>query len=114
MDTCWPLCAASSMLTLAPCRSHMIKAWAQAPSITRPAICRAIAEAVGKNVGVPVEGVLLEDAYTKQIWPDWVTSLFALNQRADSTKAQKLLKWDSFKSTDMLSDIASGSYAAEK
>lgn len=92
----------------------MIKAWAQAPSITRPAICRAIAEAVGKNVGVPVEGVLLEDAYTKQIWPDWVTSLFALNQRADSTKAQKLLKWDSFKSTDMLSDIASGSYAAEK
>lgn len=94
----------------------MLKAWApaQATLITSPAVCSAIAEAVGKNVGVPVEGVSLEDAYAKQIWPDWVTSLFMLNQRADSTKAQKLLRWGSFKSTDMLSDIASGSYAAKK
>ncbi len=71
---------------------------------------RAIAEAVGKNVGVPAEGLLLEDAYAKKIWPPWVTSLYVLNQRADSSKAERMLGWGGFKNIKMLSDIESGSY----
>ena len=75
---------------------------------------RGIAEAVGKNVGVPAEGVSLGDAYAKEIWPEWVTSLFVLNQRADSSKATRVLGWGDFKQLRMLSDIESGSYAASK
>lgn len=74
---------------------------------------RGIAEAVGKNAGVPTEGISLEDAYAKEIWPAWVTSLYVLNNRAASTKAQKLLGWGDFKSMEMLSDISDGSYASK-
>ena len=69
---------------------------------------------MGKNVGVPAEGVSLEDAYAKKIWPEWVTALYVLNQRADSSKAMKTLGWGDFKQLKMLSDIESGSYAASK
>ena len=75
---------------------------------------RAIAEAVGKNVGVPAEGLSLEDAYAKKIWPPWVTSLYVLNQRADSSKAERILGWGGFKGIRMLSDIESGSYTEHK
>ena len=56
----------------------------------------------------------MEDAYAKEIWPEWVTSLFVLNQRADSSKAMRMLGWGDFKQLRMLSDIESGSYAASK
>ena len=75
---------------------------------------RGIAEAVGRNAGVPAEGVSLEDAYAKKIWPEWVTALYVLNQRADSSKATRMLGWGDFKQLKMLSDIESGSYAASK
>lgn len=77
------------------------------------AVCaiREIAEAVGANVGVPVEGVSVEEANKLQIWPAWAIEVFALNNRASSAKAVRELGWGKYKSTDMLQDIASGSYA---
>ena len=59
------------------------------------------------------EGISFEDALAQKIWPDWVASLYVLNNRADSTKAEKTLGWGDFKDTDMVADIVSGSYAAK-
>ena len=74
---------------------------------------RSIAEACASNAGVGTEGISYEDAITQKIWPDWVACLYVLNNRADSTKAEKTLGWGDFKNTDMLADIVSGSYAAK-
>ncbi|CAK0787744.1 hypothetical protein CVIRNUC_010966 [Coccomyxa viridis] len=74
---------------------------------------RSIAEACASNAGVGTEGISYEDAIAQKIWPDWVASLYVLNNRADSTKAEKMLGWGDFKNTDMLADIVSGSYAAK-
>ncbi|CAL8465187.1 g4722 [Coccomyxa elongata] len=71
---------------------------------------RGIADAVGVNVGVPVEGISLEEAFKHGIWPVWAAPLFSINNRASSVKAERELGWKDFK-TDMLEDIASGSYA---
>ena len=65
---------------------------------------------VAANVGVPVEGISLEEALKCEIWPVWAAPLFSINNRASSAKAERELGWDGFK-TDMLEDIASGSYA---
>ena len=73
-------------------------------------VSRAIAEAVGTNVGVPVEGISLEDACAMEIWPSWIAKLYTFNNRAASTKAVKMLGWDDYKMVNMLSDIATGSY----
>lgn len=73
--------------------------------------CRGIAEACGANAGVPAEGVSLEDAYAREIWPAWMCSVFGINNCASGAKATRELKWaDEGKRTDMLKDIASGSY----
>ena len=72
---------------------------------------RGIAEAVGANAGVPVEGVSMEDAFKLQIWPAWAIEVFAWNNRPSSAKAERELGWGNYKDTDMLRDIASGSYA---
>ena len=71
--------------------------------------CRGMAEAVGANLGVPVEGISREEALQKQMLPALIIAVFALNNRANSTKARHQLYWQGT-GVDMLKDIASGSY----
>ena len=68
-----------------------------------------MAEAVGANLGVPVEGISSEEALQKQMLPALITAVFALNNRASAAKAQRQLHWQGT-NVDMLKDIASGSY----
>lgn len=66
---------------------------------------------MGKNVGVPTKGITLDEAIKKDVWPSWIAGIFAINNQGSFAKAQQELQWADFKSTDMLGDIASGSYA---
>ncbi|EIE23314.1 NAD(P)-binding protein [Coccomyxa subellipsoidea C-169] len=72
---------------------------------------KQIAEAVGANAGVPTEGISAESAIEQGIWPAWAVPVFAMNNCASSAKAERQLAWGDYRSTDMLQDIASGSYA---
>ena len=73
---------------------------------------RGIAEACAANVGgVPVEGISAEDALAKEVWPAWLVSVVGLNNCASGAKATRELHWpDAGKKTNMLQDIATGSY----
>lgn len=71
--------------------------------------CREIAEAVGANTGVPVEGITFEEARAKEIWAEWLCIMFGLNTRSSGAKAAKELGWTA-KQLDVLADIVSGSY----
>ena len=74
--------------------------------------CSAIAKAVGENVGVPVEGISLNEALKLKLYPDWVISLYTIDNRVDSAKAETLLGWRDYVAVDMLSDIVNGSYVS--
>jgi hypothetical protein len=65
---------------------------------------------VASNVGVPVEGVSLEEAQKREIWPSWMALIWSYNNRPSSEKAQRELGWGKFKAIDMLDDIKNGSY----
>ena len=71
---------------------------------------RSIAEAIGANLGVPVEGIAVKDAIEKEIWPAWLTTVWGYNNRIRSTGAHSKMKGTTQKDTDMLEDIRSGSY----
>ena len=71
--------------------------------------CRDVAEAVSANVGVPVEGVTLEEALSKGIWAEWLCTMFGLNTRASGAKAARDLGWKA-QHIDVLADISAGSY----
>lgn len=71
--------------------------------------CRDIAEAVSANVGVPLEGVTLEEALSREIWAEWLCIMFGLNTRASGAKAAKELGWKA-EHTDVLADVVAGSY----
>ena len=73
--------------------------------------CRSIAEAVGKNLGLPVEGIAFPEAVKKEVWVTWMAAVWTYNNRVSSAKAQSQLQWRDFK-TNMLQDIAAGSYKA--
>ena len=71
---------------------------------------RGIAEAVGANLGVPVDGISLEKALAQQVWPDWMAHMWSYNNRVKADKAERELLWTNFGHVDMLGDIRSGSY----
>ena len=71
---------------------------------------RSIAEAVGANLGLPVEGISLEKALAQEVWPDWMAHMWSYNNRVKADKAERELQWTAFSHVDMLDDIRSGSY----
>jgi hypothetical protein len=73
---------------------------------------RGIAEACAANLGgVPLQGISTEDALAQDLWPAWLVAAFGLNNCASGAKATRELRWpDAGKQTNMLEDIATGSY----
>ena len=74
--------------------------------------CRGMAEAVGANLGVPIEGISHQEALQKQMLSPLIIAVIALNNwrpRADSAKARRQLHWKGT-NVDMLKEVASGSY----
>ena len=64
---------------------------------------------MGKNLGLPVEGIAFPEAVKQEVWVIWMAAVWTYNNRVSSAKAQSQLQWKDFK-TDMLEDIAAGSY----
>lgn len=67
---------------------------------------RAIAEAIGEGLGVPVRSVPVERAYDHF---GWIGPLFAVDAPATSTKTRELLDWQP-KESGLLADLAAGHY----
>lgn len=68
---------------------------------------RALAEAIGGALEVPVRSVSREDAQAK--WGPFLTAFVQFEDRASNRKAVQQLGWKP-KGIDMLTDIRSGSY----
>ncbi len=68
---------------------------------------RALAEAIGGALEVPVRSVSREDAQAK--WGPFLTAFVQFENRASNRKAVQQLGWKP-KGIDMLTDIRSGSY----
>ena len=65
---------------------------------------------MGANLGVPAEGISLEDALAQEVWPDWMAHMWSYNNRVKADKAERELHWTDFIDVDMLDDIRFGSY----
>lgn len=68
---------------------------------------------MGANLGVPAEGISLEDALAREVWTDWMAHMWSYNNRVKADKAERELRWTQFSDVDMLNDIRSGSYKSK-
>lgn len=69
---------------------------------------RQLAEAVAANLKVPVESVTRERA--TEIFGPVMVEFFAMNNQTSSEKAVRELGWTRLSTTNLLDDIAAGSY----
>ena len=67
---------------------------------------RAIAEVIGKHLGVPVESVAIQDAYDHC---GWIGPLFAVDAPATSDRTRELLDWQPTEA-GLLDDLDAGHY----
>jgi nucleoside-diphosphate-sugar epimerase len=67
---------------------------------------RAIAEVIGKHLGVPVESVAIQDAYDHF---GWIGPLFAVDAPATSDRTRELLDWQPTEA-GLLDDLDAGHY----
>jgi nucleoside-diphosphate-sugar epimerase len=70
---------------------------------------RAIAEVIGKHLGVPVESVAIQDAYDHF---GWIGPLLAVDAPATSDRTRELLDWQPTEA-GLLDDLDAGHYFKE-
>jgi nucleoside-diphosphate-sugar epimerase len=69
---------------------------------------KQIAEAIGQNLGVPAQGVTLEEA--QAVFGAGLAEFFRMNSRISATRIREELGWSPDPAHHLLEDIATGSY----